>query len=281
MTQSSNLTSILIPAHNEAAYLGDCLAALLDTHYTPNVEIIIVPNACTDITSEIARSFVPAFRARGWGLKVIGTQQPGKLNALNLAERRATGKNRIYLDADVTVAPDLIPALIQSLERPEPAYASGTPEVLTHGNWAIRTYARFWQTLPFLRSGVPGFGIFAVNAAGRARWDTFPDIISDDTFVRLQFTPSERISLPETYCWPMVETLPKLIRVRRRQDVGVAEVADLFPGLNRNGGKTNPGLGEIIIRLLRDPLGFIVYGTVSLAVKLPILRSDTRWVRGR
>ncbi len=275
------ICTILIPAHDEADYLGDCLSALLATDPAQGVEVIVVPNACTDTTPEIAASFAPAFRARGWDFEVLSTPHPGKLQALNLGDRRANGAIRIYLDADVTVAPDLIPAMIQSLNRATPAYASGTPEVWTHGNWAIRSYARFWQTLPFLRSGVPGFGIFAVNAAGRARWDAFPDIISDDTFVRLQFTPSERIRLPQTYRWPMVDTLPKLIRVRRRQDVGVAEVADLFPALTGNDAKTRAGLWGAIARLLRDPLGFLVYGTVSLAVKLPILRSETRWVRGR
>jgi len=273
--------SILIPAHNEADYLGDCLSALLASDPAQDVEVIVVPNACTDATAEIAVGFGPAFRARGWGFEVLSTAQPGKLHALNLGEQRASGAIRIYLDADVTVAPGLIPAMIQSLDHAKPAYSSGTPEVWTHGNWAIRSYARFWQTLPFLRSGVPGFGIFAVNAPGRARWGAFPDIISDDTFVRLQFAPSERLRLAETYRWPMVDTLPKLIRVRRRQDVGVAEVADLFPALVGNDTRTRPGLGGTIARLLRDPLGFMVYGAVSLAVKLPILRSQTRWVRGR
>lgn len=275
------LTSILIPAHNEADYLGDCLSALLASDPAQNVEVIVVPNACTDATARIATGFAPAFRARGWDFEVLNTAQPGKLHALNLGEKRAAGAIRIYLDADVTVAPGLIPAMIQSLDRAKPAYASGTPDVWTHGNWAIRSYARFWQTLPFLRKDVPGFGIFAVNAAGRARWGAFPDIISDDTFVRLHFAPAERIRLAETYRWPMVDTLPKLIRVRRRQDVGVAEVADLFPTLSRNDAKTRPGLGGAIVRLLRDPLGFIVYGAVSLAVKLPVLRSETRWARGR
>jgi glycosyltransferase involved in cell wall biosynthesis len=275
------VSSILIPAHNEADYLGDCLSALLASDPAQGVEVIVVPNACTDATPEIAASFAPAFRARGWDFEVLSTPQPGKLHALNLGDQRANGAIRIYLDADVTVAPDLIPAMIQGLNRATPAYASGTPEVWTRGNWAIRSYARFWQTLPFLRSGVPGFGIFAVNAAGRTRWGAFPDIISDDTFVRLQFAPSERIRLAETYRWPMVDTLPKLIRVRRRQDVGVAEVADLFPALSGNDAKTRPGLAGSLVRLLRDPLGFIVYGAVSLAVKLPILRSETRWVRGR
>jgi hypothetical protein len=34
-------------------------------------------------------------------------------------------------------------------------------------------------------------------------------------------------------------------------------------------------------RALRDPLAFVVFATVRLAIKLPILRSTNRWVRGR
>ncbi len=59
-----------------------------------------------------------------------------------------------------------------------------------------RAYARFWQRLPFNRTVAPGYGLYAVNAAGRARWEAFPAIISDDTFVRLQFTPENGCRLP-------------------------------------------------------------------------------------
>src|SRR5690242_10567380 len=46
--------SIIIPAHNEEAYLGDTLAALQLQVY-PAHEIIVVANGCTDRTADAAR----------------------------------------------------------------------------------------------------------------------------------------------------------------------------------------------------------------------------------
>ncbi len=41
-----------------------------------------------------------------------------------------------------------------------------------------RAYARLWARVPFMARGVPGCGLFALNAAGRARWGDWPAIIS-------------------------------------------------------------------------------------------------------
>jgi hypothetical protein len=128
--------------------------------------------------------------------------------------------------------------------------------------------------------GVPGFGVFAMNRAGRARWRDWPDIISDDTFARLNFRPEERIAVPATYDWPMIEGFAPLVRVRRRQDIGVAEVETLYPDLMRNNDPYNSAR-PIWRRAMADPLGFVVFAAVRLAIRSPILRSSNRWVRGR
>uniref|UniRef100_A0AAN0MD34 Uncharacterized protein n=1 Tax=Yoonia rhodophyticola TaxID=3137370 RepID=A0AAN0MD34_9RHOB len=45
----------------------------------------------------------------------------------------------------------------------------------------------------------------------------------------MNFTPAERVEVPATYIWPMVEGFGNLVRVRRRQDIGVAEIAQKYP----------------------------------------------------
>jgi hypothetical protein len=128
--------------------------------------------------------------------------------------------------------------------------------------------------------GVPGFGLYAVNAAGRGLWGAFPAIISDDTFVRVQFTPDQRIKLPARYDWPMVEGFARLVRVRRRQDQGVAELHALRPALMANEGKDRPGKGWLLRRLIADPVAFATYAAVTLAVRAGWGR-QAGWVRGR
>jgi glycosyltransferase involved in cell wall biosynthesis len=275
-------TSIILPAHDEAAYIGACLSALLasDSVETP-VEVIVVANGCTDATTDIARGFAAAAAARGWALLVTELAKGGKLNALNRGDSIASGETRIYLDADVRVDPALVGQLVTVLGGTKAGYASGRPRLAPAKSLVSRAYGRFWSRLPFVTQGVPGFGIFAVNAAGRARWGAFPDIISDDTFVRLQFAASERTLVGAGYSWPMVEGFANLVRVRRRQDMGVAEITASYPALIGNDAATRMPFGALILRILLDPLGFGIYAAVALAVRSPLWRSDSRWARGR
>ncbi len=278
MTASAPGLSVIIPAHEEAAYLGACLAALLASDGAlPEVEVIVVANGCTDATADIARGAVPAAARRGWRLQVIELARGGKPGALNAGDAAARRGARVYLDADVTVSPPLLAALAAVLETDAPVYASGRPRITARGA-AARRYARFWARLPFVAEGVPGFGLFAVNAAGRARWGAFPDIISDDTFARLHFAPSERRGVGARYDWPLIEGIAPLVRVRRRQDRGVAEIARLYPALAAHAAP-RPGAGTVLSCALRDPAGFAVYAAVALATRIG--RGAPGWVRGR
>lgn len=280
----TRIASILIPAHDEAGSIGPCLGALLASDRLPEGwagEVIVIANGCRDDTAGVARRFAGNAAARGWTVQVIELTQGGKLNALNAGDAAAGGELRLYLDADVTVAPGLIGQLVRVLERAEPGYASGSPVVTRAGSWITRAYAGFWQRLPFVTRGVPGFGIFAINGAGRARWGDWPDIISDDTFARLHFTPAERCRVPAQYRWPMVEGFANLVRVRRRQDAGVAEIVARYPQLLANDDKVRLSAAALAALALRHPVGFCVYATVAVAVRTPLWRSPDRWARGR
>ena len=271
--------SVIIPACNEAGYIEACLHSLLASE-PAQFEVLVVANGCTDDTADRARRLIPAFAARGVELRVLELPALGKPGALNAGDAAVRHGARLYLDADVTLSPALLPLLARALAGAAPRYASGEPEVRRARSAISRAYARFWVRLPFVAQDVPGFGLFAVNAAGRARWGAFPPIISDDTFVRLQFAPAERIRVPAPYQWPLVEGFAPLVRVRRRQDQGVAEIARLYPALMAHEGKPRPGAGWLLGRLLRDPLAFVVYGAVSLAVRLG-RGAQSGWVRGR
>lgn len=274
------MLSVIIPASNERALIGGCLSALLASDDVPGgVEVIVAANGCRDDTAAIARGFAAQAQARGWALLVLDLPAPGKLAALNAADAEALGDLRAYLDADVTVAPALLAQTVAVLDRPQAAYASGRVNITARRTWASRAYARVWRRVPFMLHGVPGCGYFAVNAAGRARWGDFPAIISDDTYVRLQFTPAERHLVAASYDWPIAEGFGALVRVRRRQDAGVAEVAARWPALMAHDGTPPLGLRGLAALALRDPLGFAVYAGVALRVRLSPGGAD--WTRGR
>lgn len=288
------MLSVIIPANNEEMYLATCLDALLRSHDQKRrvaragdhedarpVEVIIVANGCTDDTAEIARGYIPKAEARGWVMKVLDIKAGGKLNALNVGDETAQGDVRIYMDADVIVTPQLLAQIGEALDRPDAAYASGTLVVSRGMTWVSRAYARFWCRLPFVAEGVPGCGIYAVNSAGRGRWQAFPEIISDDTFVRLHFRPTERLGVPASYEWPMVEGFRNLVKVRKRQDIGVDEIVQRYPELVPNEGKSKLGFGAMAGLASREFVGFCIYVAVSLAVRFSRLSGDAGWARGR
>lgn len=287
------MLSILIPANNEAGYIGPCLESMLaqEGDGLDAVEVIVAANACTDTTVTEVRTYSDRFAARGWRLEVLDIVEGGKPNALDQADAVAwpmgTGPEkarvRLYLDADIRCDPEMLAQLVVALDRDDPAWASGRLVVAPAKSWVTRHYARLWSRLPFMtRAGATGAGLFAVNAAGRARWDHYPRIIGDDTFVRLQFMPGERHDVAASYLWPMVEGFGALVRVRRRQDAGNREIAEKWPEMFEREGKSGVSPGEHLKLFLQTPVSYVVYVSVAIAVRLGHRKTGQQaWSRGR
>ncbi|WP_209425026.1 glycosyltransferase [Pararhodobacter sp. SW119] len=277
---SSEPISVVIPAHDEANYIGACLEALLaqDAAAGP-VEVIVAANGCSDATADIARSYAAAFTARSWQLQVLDLPQGGKPSALNAGDATASSAWRLYLDADIRCHPALLGQLRAALSVSEPLYATGRLELAQARSRITALYGSFWRRLPFLRGGAVGAGCYAVNAAGRERWDTFPPLIADDSYARLQFSPTERVEVPAPYYWPLAEGFLALVRVRRRQDAGMRQLFAYHPELVAHEGKARLGPGELLRLILAVPSGFLVYAAVALAVRTRPQGHD--WSRGR
>lgn len=283
MTQAPTL-SVIIPANNEAGYIGPCLHALanqiLDGLAPQQAEVIVAANACTDATLTETEAARGALEQVGWRVQVIDIATPGKLNAMNTAEATATGRVLVYLDADVICEPAMMAALVAELDTDAPLYASGHLVVAPSQSWVTRRFAKTWQNLPFMTTNVQGAGLFATNRRGRARWAQFPDIIADDGFVRLMFAPHERIKVNAIYHWPMVDGFKRLVQVRRRQDAGVRELTQEFPDLLKNESKPPMGLRDHLSLFIKMPVSYMIYVAVMLAVKRKSA-SASNWTRGR
>ena len=281
--------SVIIPASNEATEIGGCLQALLASNPKPGfgsgsmpvpmpIDVVVVANGCSDATAKNARALVPAFKRLGWDFKVLELAEGNKLAALNEGDRVARHGARAYLDADVRVDKSLLDQLARMLQNDKPIYASGQCRITPPKSYFSRSYARIYAQVPFMKHGVPGCGLFGVTSAGRRRWGNFPDIISDDTFVRLQFHPSERVLLRGTYDWPIAEGLRRLVRVRERQNRGVEQIRDLYPALSANDDKPRMSPGDIVRLAMTDPIGFATYTSVALLTRI---RTGEGWSRGR
>ncbi|WP_410216622.1 glycosyltransferase [Paracoccus sp. (in: a-proteobacteria)] len=265
-----SIFSVILPAHQEEHHILNCLNALCSQDLVPDVrhEVIVVANGCTDATAQLARGCAADFAAAGWDFQVLETPVGNKINALNMGDEAAAGDIRLYLDADIVVGPGMVTALYQTLNGSGARYAGARLVVPQPVSRISAAYARFWQRLPFVRTGVTGAGLFAVNAEGRARWSRFPDIISDDGFARLNFAPHERQRVDVPYLWPITEGFRPLVRVRRRQDAGNAELARRFPALFKNVDGDRPPMKQALRLGMIDPTGFLAYAAVALGVRI-------------
>lgn len=90
--------SVVIPSYNDAAMLRECLRALAAQTRQPD-EIIVVDNASTDDTAEVARAA---------GARVVYEPERGVLHATAAGFDAATGEIIGRLDADSRPYPDWV-----------------------------------------------------------------------------------------------------------------------------------------------------------------------------
>lgn len=84
--------SLIIPAYNEEKYIGACLEAGLANAKGTFKEIIVVNNASTDRTAEIAGSYP--------GVRVVDEPRKGLTRARQRGFLESTGDVLVYVDAD-------------------------------------------------------------------------------------------------------------------------------------------------------------------------------------
>ena len=119
---SSTVTvTVLIPAYNEENSIGAKIENTLASHYPAALlDIVVISDASTDRTNEIARSF----RDRGVRL-LVQEQRRGKTAGLNRAVADARGTVLVFTDANAMFQPGTIAALVQHLEARPVGLVSG------------------------------------------------------------------------------------------------------------------------------------------------------------
>lgn len=214
------LGSVVIAAYDEQSVIGRCLAHLLSGFDDGDIDVVVVPNGCSDGTADVARTFPVC---------VVERAEPSKPAALRAGDAAATAFPRIYLDADVLLSSDAARAVLQHLERPGALAARPPLHYETGGSTAVvRRYYRARQQLPSLTTHLWGAGAYALSREGRARFDEFPDVIGDDLFVDQLFAPDE-VTIVD--CAPVVvmtaRTPAAMLQVLRRQNKGKLALADM------------------------------------------------------
>jgi len=154
--------SVVVPALNEEKYIGQCLSSLRAQTYPSELyEVIVVDNASTDRTSEIAR---------GFGVKVVYEPQRGVSRARHRGAQEASGEIIAGTDADTIAPRTWLEAIARAFRGDELLGAVTGPLLLHDGNrfqdWGARCISNPATRLSY----VVGKGVFiGNNFAVRAR----------------------------------------------------------------------------------------------------------------
>ncbi|MFK4721521.1 glycosyltransferase involved in cell wall biosynthesis [Bradyrhizobium niftali] len=117
---STTSVSVVIPAKNVAAYVGETIASALAQGEV--TEVIVVDDGSTDNTISIVRAI------RDPRLRLMTNDSAGVSAARNLGARHASGEWLLFLDADDRMRPGAVAALL--------AAARGAPRaVLVYGDY--------------------------------------------------------------------------------------------------------------------------------------------------
>jgi poly-beta-1,6-N-acetyl-D-glucosamine synthase len=132
--------SVLIPAHNDADVLRECLDAV-KAQTVPVDEIVVVADSCVDDTVAVAESY---------GAIVVETAQGGKAASQDVGLAYVSGDILVCIDADTVIDADVVERFVAELEAGADATcANMLPMPEQKGFWVgNRRFAyalgRFW-----------------------------------------------------------------------------------------------------------------------------------------
>jgi len=211
--------TIIVPAHNEAAVIGRLLGQLVSDTEPGELDVIVVPNGCTDDTAEVAASF-------GAPVRVLSIPLASKYEAIKAGDHAARGFPRVYIDADVEIGITDVRALARVLEGPKVIASAPRRRLDLAGTpWTVRWHYDVWTRLPEVQRGLFGRGVIAVSETGHKRIATLPPLIGEDLAASLSFAPEERTIVPDaSVVVHTPRTFADLLRRRIRVEVMVAQV---------------------------------------------------------
>lgn len=269
--------SVLIPAHNEAAVIGRCLANLFDGIEPGDLEVAVVCNGCRDNTADTVR-------ALGRSIAVIELDEGSKPAALRAGDRRLRTFPRLYLDADVVLpgrtARRVLGALAgQGVVAARPPFRYDT----SRSSPLVRRYYRARARMPAVTHSIWGAGVYGLSAAGRARFGEYPNVVADDLFVDQHFKPGELEIIGDE---PVVVVAPAnirgLLKVRRRVYRGAAEnrALELVQGARSTTTSTMRDIARIAVSGFSGMLDAVTYVLITVAARIYLaFGRNTRWER--
>lgn len=131
--------SIIVPCYNYGNFLAECLTSVLNQKYS-NFECIVVDNASTDNTKEVASEFSKKDKRFSY----LFCDLKGVAHARNFGIKNSTGSYILPLDADDKIGSDYISKAIQYFEQNnnvEVVYCDAELFGHSSGSWSLPPYS--------------------------------------------------------------------------------------------------------------------------------------------
>jgi len=152
--------SVVIPTHNGAVTLADCLSALVASSRLPD-EIIVVDDASTDHSAEIAERF---------HCRVIRlSENMGAARAKNRGARQATGDILFFTDDDVIVARDALARLAENFADSRVVGVVGLLDAQIPFTDFASNFKNLWMRFTYERVPRENIGLFYTSIAAMRR----------------------------------------------------------------------------------------------------------------
>ena len=122
------ILSCIIPTRNEEAHVADCVTALAPLVEAGTAEVIVVDNASTDRTVELARAA---------GARVV-QQGPERSAQRNRGAREAAGDFLLFLDADMILPRETADEIVARISAPSAPDGLWVREVRTGSGLRVK-----------------------------------------------------------------------------------------------------------------------------------------------
>jgi cellulose synthase/poly-beta-1,6-N-acetylglucosamine synthase-like glycosyltransferase len=164
LAQPSTAITIIIPARNEEAAIGNCLQSIIRQHYPAHLlQIIVADDFSTDSTAAIVRSFAGNnVQLLPLSNFVTDPLNSYKKKAIELAIAQSSGQLIITTDADCTVPPLWLQTIVSFYEKERPAFIAAPVSFLPSppGEGPGVSLLKIFQALDFMTlQGITGASV--------------------------------------------------------------------------------------------------------------------------
>jgi cellulose synthase/poly-beta-1,6-N-acetylglucosamine synthase-like glycosyltransferase len=135
--------TVIVPAYNEEQSIEAKIRNVLEADYPGELlDVLVVSDASTDRTNDIARSF----EREGVRL-IVMDKRGGKTAGLNRAMEMARGDIVVFTDANAIYPPDTIRTLARYFDRPTIGLVTGYTKYVVSGSGEIAEAANAYTSL--------------------------------------------------------------------------------------------------------------------------------------